>query len=278
MKKLISTLLAAACTFTGLGFTGFHTVTASAAENDIYTVSETITILTQEEADEFNAAYEAENECISSDYELLRAGDLKLDLFATAPEVSSLYIAVSYDGTALAPKNVCGTSQIFYQEVPKHKNVSNPDGYINTNAQFFSFGFASLSKPKALNDHALGTVFLKALVPVKNAADVLPLLNVRLSESKLFSTVKDSSGKKVTEETDLLNRFTVEEIQTISAPVQGDIDGDGEVRIADAVYLMRCLCEGSCTTEAAASMPDPNGDGYVDILDVCWLLDLLSAM
>jgi hypothetical protein len=278
MKKMISTLLTAVFTFTGLGFTGFQSVTASAAETDQYIISETVTVLTQEEADEINSAYEAEIGRASFDYELLHAGDIRLDLFATAPALSSLYISVSYDSSAVQPKNVDGSNQVFYQEVSGCKNVANPDGYINVENSIFSFGYASLSRPKTLNGHALGSLFLKALVPFENESSVLSCLTFHLSESQLYTETTNSRGKTVIEETDLVNLFCIEDTKVVLAPIPGDIDGDGMLKIADAVLMMRCLCEGSEGTAATASLHDLNGDGFTDILDVCWLLDLLSNL
>ncbi len=85
----------------------------------------------------------------------------------------------------------------------------------------------------------------------------------------------DSTG--TTTETTVTTGTTTEQ----QAPKDGDVNGDGEVTIADAVLLVRFVTEdGTLTAEQIRCImdhkPDQNGDGQVTVMDVAVLLKALS--
>ncbi len=65
--------------------------------------------------------------------------------------------------------------------------------------------------------------------------------------------------------------FVAEAIENLT----GDVDGDGVIAIADAVLLHRCVTE--CADAALPVIPDINGDGLLDLNDVCAILSAISA-
>ena len=68
--------------------------------------------------------------------------------------------------------------------------------------------------------------------------------------------------------------FAVDNVAIVAKPVSiGDVDGDGQVNIADVTALIDLLLAG--TTPPAAA--DVDGDGKVNIADVTALIDMLLS-
>ncbi|MBR1550766.1 MAG: leucine-rich repeat protein [Muribaculaceae bacterium] len=60
-------------------------------------------------------------------------------------------------------------------------------------------------------------------------------------------------------------------------PIQGDINGDGEVSVADVTALITILLNPSMASERARQVADINNDGEISIADVTALITLVLA-
>ena len=72
----------------------------------------------------------------------------------------------------------------------------------------------------------------------------------------------------------LPKRYTTSGWMDLTASQRGDVDGDGNVNIADVTALIDMLLSGSTAGNAAA---DCNQDGGVNIADVTALIDFLLS-
>ena len=61
------------------------------------------------------------------------------------------------------------------------------------------------------------------------------------------------------------------------SPLQGDINGDGEVSVADVTALITILLDPSMASERARQSADVNNDGEISIADVTALITLVLA-
>lgn len=68
---------------------------------------------------------------------------------------------------------------------------------------------------------------------------------------------------------------TIVEMEPI-VDILGDINGDGEINLADINALIDMVLMGNATTEDYQTA-DINGDGYIDICDVIALIDLICS-
>ena len=60
--------------------------------------------------------------------------------------------------------------------------------------------------------------------------------------------------------------------------VMGDLDGDGEVTISDATFLLRCLTEFDELTEEQRAIADVSGDGRIDVRDVTAMQRIIAEI
>ena len=60
------------------------------------------------------------------------------------------------------------------------------------------------------------------------------------------------------------------------APIEGDVNGDGEVNIADVNLVLSLILSGS-TDDPKLAAADVNGDGEVNIADVNRIIDIILS-
>lgn len=70
--------------------------------------------------------------------------------------------------------------------------------------------------------------------------------------------------------------FAVDNVAIISAPLRGDVDGDGEVNITDAIKLINYLISGD-GTGIDMTAADCNMDTEVNITDAIKLINYVSS-
>ena len=70
----------------------------------------------------------------------------------------------------------------------------------------------------------------------------------------------------------LVNSMTIEDL-TPAAPLTGDVNGDGEVNIADVNAIIDMILTDTSVPEA-----DVNADGEVNIADVNAIIDMILNM
>ena len=96
------------------------------------------------------------------------------------------------------------------------------------------------------------------------------------SENHGLMVVKDPSatvGLKASEYSN--DRRSYLEI-TYTQPIPGDIDDDGEVTLADAVFTLQALCSGPAGQEIT-TRADVNGDGVVGMAEVVFIFRTLTG-
>ena len=69
----------------------------------------------------------------------------------------------------------------------------------------------------------------------------------------------------------LVSKMAIEDITPVPQPVKGDVNGDGEVTVADANVIIGIIL-GSIDNIPAA---DVNGDGEVTVADVNAVISLI---
>ena len=88
-----------------------------------------------------------------------------------------------------------------------------------------------------------------------------------------FDLTKQKANDDGTKTIDYSGLYDIEDISrkidTIyNGPVYGDVDGDGNVTIADATLIQEAAIELVSFTNLQMQLADVNGDGRVSILDV----------
>ena len=278
MKKMITALLAGCITFTGLGFAGIGTQTAYADEiNSNYSTRETITVLTAEQAAEINEYFE---------YEYVSAGDYQLDIYVTGKAKDTLVFQwTGYDASALAPLLMIGEQdKVLFRAFGKGGLAT---GFVNKKENLFTFGFGASSSVLKYSDTLFGSIYIKALKPYEGDNSIFPQIAI----SQI--TVRPSYNYDEFDHAEPTVILPTEETE----PDPCDVDGDGELRIADAVLMLRAICEnieaeadandGSAAENAngetagtvlpKVEISDLDGDGFVDISDILFMLEQLAA-
>jgi hypothetical protein len=279
MKKMITALLAGCITFTGLGFASIGTQTAYADEiTSNYSTRETITVIDAEEAAEINEYFE---------YEYVSAGDYKLDVYVTGKAKDTLFFQwTNYDTDALAPILVVGEqNKVLFRAFGKGGLAT---GFVNRNDNLFTFGFGSSPSTLKYNNTFFGTIYIKALKPYEGDSSIFPEISV--AEITVRDSYNYAGFDHAAPEVILPAKETAE-------TAKFDVDGDGAVRISDAVLMLRAICEGfeadandgtpaetaNGTKDSAGTefpkvqISDLNGDGFVDISDILCMLEELAA-
>ena len=98
-------------------------------------------------------------------------------------------------------------------------------------------------------------------------------MGIPYSTSSLTATVTvgDNSSVNPTGDYFAVDNVVVTGLITVA---QGDVDGDGNVNIADVTALIDYLLSGNATG-ISLSAADVNGDGSINISDVTSLIDFL---
>ena len=283
MKKMIPALFAASFTFTCLSFTAPLTKPVYADESCM--ISETITVLTEEEAAEINLMHDIAAEAIGGKLQksdLLAAGDYKINVTASCEQIYSLCLRWSdYDATAVAPVFDIQTGTSMNYVCSDDCDIRGlTSGFINEKDNMISFGVMNMNTNKKQENKSFGTIYLKALKPYNGNNDIFPTLSV--AECKYTKKSGEIAG-------DLTDQVVIGERKIIvpegfqTKPVFCDTDGDGEVTMADAVLVLRCLEDpdfapenGDKSSEELFRLCDLNGDGVVDYLDTCIILGELA--
>lgn len=269
MKKLMTAMLAAGITISGVGLVPLEHQTVSADE--AYMISDRITVLTEEEAAEINDEYEWQIGRKPDESQLLVAGDYKIDVFANGKVCDLTIRWLNYDTDAVIPLYVPGeTSNDNELRQTQVVNGMVSTG-INVERRIITYTVI-LPTNKTLKNKQIGSIYLKALKPYDGNNDIFPTLEVLDSSVQIGARTYDK----------VADRFTIEE-RTYEVPsaepefVLGDTDGNGVVTIADAVLIFRCITEmAENGTSDQYLACDINGDGFVDIEDVCIVLQELS--
>lgn len=282
MKKMIPALLAASITFTGLSFTAPLAKPVYAEESCM--ISETITVLTAEEAAEINLMHDIAAEAGGGKLkksDLLSAGDYKINVTASCEQIYSLFLRWSdYDASAVAPLYdiQTGTSMEYVcSDDSEIKGLSC--GFINEKDSMISFGIMNMNTSKKQENKSFGTIYLKALKPYNGNNDIFPTLSV--AECKYAE--KGQIAGDLTDQVVIGERRIIVPEDYQPKPVFCDTDGDGTVTMADAVLVLRCLEDpdfspenSDKTSEELFQLCDLNGDGRVDFLDTCVILGELA--
>jgi hypothetical protein len=297
MKKMITALLAAGITFTGLGFIPLETQTVSADE--IYDFHDIVSVLTEAEAAEINGDYEWEIGRKPDESQLLSAGDYKIDLFATGKVCDITFRWLNYDTDAVIPYYVPG--ETINDNTLRHTQAVSGmvSTGINVERKLITYT-VMMSSNKKLNNKKLGTIYLKTLKPFDGNTDIFPTLEIHDASVQTGEQTSERITDRFTMSERTYNLVLTEEAaneepETIPAEpnenaenaepdqpaantaVRGDTDGNGIVTIADAVLIFHCITEIAENGESTLfELADLNGDGFVDIEDVCIVLQELS--
>lgn len=142
---------------------------------------------------------------------------------------------------------------------------------------FFSTALTEITIPSAvtsLGDSALSQCSGLEKVTILNPACTFELWTLADYEGVLYG-YDDSTAEDYARYHDL----TFESLGTapgLSTPSAGDINEDGQVSVADAVLLMRCITESDLSSVSAAALDgaDMDSDGLLTIGDACIILTL----
>ena len=141
----------------------------------------------------------------------------------------------------------------------RHNGHAETINYI-TSTGVYSFAVLPLqSKDVKGNDGVIWKIRLKVAENVANGDYAIKILNAKYSLTSGSSTVKmpETIGKL-----------------TIGLYKKGDVNGDGDIDIADAVCIVNHVV-GIATPSFVAQAADVNGDGDVDIADAVRIINLI---
>ena len=147
----------------------------------------------------------------------------------------------------------------LYELSGRHNGHSESVNYNETTG-VYSLAILSLqSKEIKDNDGAIWTLKLKIADDVKEGAYAVKIQNAKYS-------LTSGSGKVVMPNT--ISKISIESY------TKGDINGDGDVDIADAVCIVNHVV-GKPTPMFVAAAADVNGDGDIDIADAVRIVNLV---
>ena len=125
-----------------------------------------------------------------------------------------------------------------------------------------------------------GQTWIKAMTPASNAtvevakgttATCYWALNLNSRQSAQFRIYQSATKDK----TVYIDNFTLYYTEGM-APIEGDVNGDGEVNIADVNLVLSLILSGS-TDDPKLAAADVNGDGEVNIADVNRIIDIILS-
>ena len=196
MKKMITAMLTACITFTGLGLTAIGAPAAYADET--FRVTETITVLSEEQAAEINSDYESELGCRPPESQLLQAGDYKIEVFATGKKIVDLGVRwYGYSEDHLIPLRDITATNPNALRYDQGKVGGLPSAYVNSGAGIFTYN-ALLANPRDLTEKSLCTVYLKANTPYTGDDSIFPTMEV--AECRINKTLDDMTASVAVEE------------------------------------------------------------------------------
>ena len=196
MKKMITATLTACITFTGLGLTAIGAPAAYADET--FRVTETITVLSEEQAAAINSDYESELGCQPPESQLLQAGDYKIEVFATGKKIVDLGVRwYGYSEDHLIPLRDITAANPNALRYDQGKVGGLPSAYVNSGAGIFTYN-ALLANPRDLTEKSLCTVYLKASTPYSGDDSIFPTMEV--AECKINKTLDDMTASVAVEE------------------------------------------------------------------------------
>ena len=67
-------------------------------------------------------------------------------------------------------------------------------------------------------------------------------------------------------------------VTVISGVIRGDLDGDGEITVADALAALRIAAKLAEETPQAVAIADSDGDGHITVADALAILRVAARL
>lgn len=138
---------------------------------------------------------------------------------------------------------------------------------VTFTAQYQSHDMSSVTEMTATGSYRLSGGYLRKIAAGTTAAQITASL-----APSAYITVKDQSGKTVSGKiaTGMTVSLTVEgnTVQQVTTVVTGDVNGDGQITMADMLQIRAHLLHRSTMSGAYLQAADANGDGTASMADM----------